>query len=456
MADSSNEHESIVGWGCEIADEWLTRGARNEIHICDSNMNGSYEREAISRRYADNETDSDAKMPRGIEAKSISRKMYCHAFLSEGEKVAVRAEQVTDTREGLSQISSLQNPPLSRISNAHWCSQRTATSSLGEVSSIIFENSCYTRHSEALQSRKNPAYYCNTNKLKGDNMNNLTETDHASMPLGIFASKLVSHKTNVGGVGTPPYVAKSVSLSDWQIRPTALKRVAFTLAEVLITLGIIGVVAALTIPSIVAHYKKQEVTTKLKTVESLFTQMLNFSIAENGDPQNWDLGASYGVDAGNGNAEKTLIRITEKYFLPYLKTSNYYGYVSLKDAGYPVYYKVDGSLQKWNLESSDAKYCIIELANGMTTFLRMNYSNEYTMLNLIIYVDINGKKAPNIWGRDTFEADIDVRKGKFYWSGAQYGREALKNFCADKYAYVCGALIWLDGYEIKPDYPIKI
>ena len=55
-ANSGDEHESIVGWGCEIADEWLTRGARNVIHICDSNMNGSSEREAISRRYADNET----------------------------------------------------------------------------------------------------------------------------------------------------------------------------------------------------------------------------------------------------------------------------------------------------------------------------------------------------------------------------------------------------------------
>ena len=33
------------------------------------------------------------------------------------------------------------------------------------------------------------------------------------------------------------------------------KRVAFTLAEVLITLGIIGVVAALTIPTIIKHYK---------------------------------------------------------------------------------------------------------------------------------------------------------------------------------------------------------
>lgn len=32
---------------------------------------------------------------------------------------------------------------------------------------------------------------------------------------------------------------------------------AFTLAEVLITLGIIGIVAALTMPSLIANYKKQ-------------------------------------------------------------------------------------------------------------------------------------------------------------------------------------------------------
>ena len=76
-------------------------------------------------------------MPRGKEAKSATGKINCHTLLSEGEKVAVRAERVTDTREGLSQISSLQNPPLSRISNTHYRSQRTATSSLGEVSLTI-------------------------------------------------------------------------------------------------------------------------------------------------------------------------------------------------------------------------------------------------------------------------------------------------------------------------------
>ena len=42
-----------VGRHCEITDECPTRGASNEIHICDSNMNGSYEREVISRREAE-------------------------------------------------------------------------------------------------------------------------------------------------------------------------------------------------------------------------------------------------------------------------------------------------------------------------------------------------------------------------------------------------------------------
>ena len=39
----------LVGRHCEITDKWLTQGARNEIHICDSNMNDSYEQEIISR-----------------------------------------------------------------------------------------------------------------------------------------------------------------------------------------------------------------------------------------------------------------------------------------------------------------------------------------------------------------------------------------------------------------------
>lgn len=42
------------------------------------------------------------------------------------------------------------------------------------------------------------------------------------------------------------------------------KLLAFTLAEVLITLGIIGVVAALTIPSLIAEYKEKQIVTRVK------------------------------------------------------------------------------------------------------------------------------------------------------------------------------------------------
>ena len=55
LVNSSNERISIVGWACEITYECLTRGARNEIHICDSNMNDSSEREVISRHQPNNE-----------------------------------------------------------------------------------------------------------------------------------------------------------------------------------------------------------------------------------------------------------------------------------------------------------------------------------------------------------------------------------------------------------------
>ena len=46
--------------------------------------------------------------------------------------------------------------------------------------------------------------------------------------------------------------------SRFTLHTSLKKRAAFTLAEVLITLGIIGVVAAITMPSVIGHYKRQE------------------------------------------------------------------------------------------------------------------------------------------------------------------------------------------------------
>ncbi len=43
-----------------------------------------------------------------------------------------------------------------------------------------------------------------------------------------------------------------------------MKKKGFTLAEILITLGIIGIVAAMTIPTLISNYKKKEYSTKIK------------------------------------------------------------------------------------------------------------------------------------------------------------------------------------------------
>ena len=50
------------------------------------------------------------------------------------------------------------------------------------------------------------------------------------------------------------------------------RRIAFTLAEVLITLGIVGVVAALTLPVLISKYKHKELETRFKKSYSLISQ----------------------------------------------------------------------------------------------------------------------------------------------------------------------------------------
>lgn len=53
-----------------------------------------------------------------------------------------------------------------------------------------------------------------------------------------------------------------------------MNKYAFTLAEVLITMGIIGIVAALTIPALIANYQKQVTVDRLKKSFSVISNAL--------------------------------------------------------------------------------------------------------------------------------------------------------------------------------------
>lgn len=60
----------------------------------------------------------------------------------------------------------------------------------------------------------------------------------------------------------------------------------FTLAEVLITLGIIGIVAAMTLPTLIQNYKNRVVETRLKKFYSTMNQAVLMAEAQYGDKKN--------------------------------------------------------------------------------------------------------------------------------------------------------------------------
>ncbi len=64
---------------------------------------------------------------------------------------------------------------------------------------------------------------------------------------------------------------------------------AFTMAEVLITLGLIGVVAALTIPNLTKRYEEKAIITKYKKVYSVLANAYNLAMMESGPPDSWIL-----------------------------------------------------------------------------------------------------------------------------------------------------------------------
>ena len=59
-------------------------------------------------------------------------------------------------------------------------------------------------------------------------------------------------------------------------------KAAFTLAEALITLSIIGIIAAITLPEILHKVKKAEMETRLKKTYSVLSQAFLMSVAKDG------------------------------------------------------------------------------------------------------------------------------------------------------------------------------
>ena len=169
---------------------------------------------------------------------------------------------------------------------------------------------------------------------------------------------------------------------------------AFTLAEVLITLGVIGVVAAMTMPVLIQKHQEQVTVNKVKKFYSIMSQAYLSVSNEYGYPSEWG-----STESNKDAATRFAVR-----FKPYLRI--------LKDCGYE-----EGCFVNANYKHANGGNTINLLSNPTRYMMMLNDGSSIAILShasvndIIIYYDVNGMKAPNQFGRDMFQiADIGDNK----------------------------------------------
>lgn len=222
---------------------------------------------------------------------------------------------------------------------------------------------------------------------------------------------------------------------------------AFTLSEVLITLGIIGVIAAITIPNLIKEYQKQQTATQVEKAFANINEAINRSRSENGPPETWNWPSS-GATA--------LQDTVETYLIPYFSISKNCGYNSSANecSNAPKKYLNETTNYSWG----NGLYHII-LNDG--TYVGFHFNSFPTGLTtLMILVDLNGNVKPNLIGKDVFQMRLIILSGKIIFIGQDVARNLLLNDVsygcnktAPQAGYYCGALIQRDGWQIKDDYP---
>lgn len=198
-------------------------------------------------------------------------------------------------------------------------------------------------------------------------------------------------------------------------------RSGFTLAEVLITLGIIGIVAAVTMPSLIAEYREKQTVVQLQRVYSMLSQALQSAIQDSDEVNYWCNGdpvpdyEQCSLIIADKFAQQLKVvkrcKVNDKtcypnsgkgwnplhngtWHIPQIKTVYY------DDANFVL---ADGTIMTIQAVGHDegAGWC----ANGQPASLNSNWSSYYGKCG-IIYVDINGLKGPNTYGKDLFDFKI--------------------------------------------------
>lgn len=209
------------------------------------------------------------------------------------------------------------------------------------------------------------------------------------------------------------------------------KQKAFTLAEVLITLGIIGVVAAMTMPSLINNYRHKALETQFKKSVSMVSQaILN---AKN------DIGvdnfASYCIEY-NGQYYNNSLECTTAF-------NNAFNSLAKKTPDSSNWHNTGRVVYDIDRRTETIRtYNNNQVVHGETTLAALgrpifftqsmpdgSYINILAIENtLYIGVDINGAKQPNKLGHDIFIFYVSPKNDVLtYFKPENYTDEEIEN-----------------------------
>jgi len=239
-----------------------------------------------------------------------------------------------------------------------------------------------------------------------------------------------------------------------------MKKFAFTLAEVLITLAIVGIVAAITIPGIVANHQKRALEAQFAKAYRTVHQVVNLATAQHGEMGSWDWGEE-GVKLTREDADA----FVKKYILPYLNAVKFCPTDKSTTGCFSdaMYTWLDGSNAR---RISDDTRPQILLADGtsISIYMQSCHVNESgTCLDW--QVDINGGKKPNRVGRDYFVFSFFPQTNELLPLGVnKIGTYSSENKRFEKYtpeqaletcksgkngSWACTAVVVQDGFKMN-------
>ena len=219
----------------------------------------------------------------------------------------------------------------------------------------------------------------------------------------------------------------------------------FTLAEVLIVLTIIGIIAAITIPIVISSINNQKFITGLQKANNTFSNVINASQADV-KMESWDF-------------SKDTTNLAKTYIVPYLNVAKncengegcFASGYTFKDGSQDIDYNTSSDYYK--IMTTDGVSIAIKGTQGCT--------GENLSVCIDYIVDTNGVEPPNKWGKDVHAfqtlANLNavVPYGTFKEYDAASGKwileeqETATSSCLEGDGKYCALKIINDGWEIK-------